>query len=383
MTNSPSQPLHDVSIVIGGKRISGWTSYEIGSSMIEPVDHFTVERPFDAEIWRACVPDSAVKIKIDDTVILVGFVDDRTKSSGRDGSMMTINGRDKVGRLIQESAPYIAYDGLDLLTLAKRVADPWFTDVVLSDARNRYVRLGKGHKAVGGSEPLILKARKKIHQVTPGTFRWKVIEELVSEAGYLMWSSADGRELIIGKPNYSQDVQFLCVQALPGSTRSTTVETLTIRESVADRYSLIAAVGAAAGDSASYGKDTVSRRNYVRNGPGIDGTGVDFQYPKRLILTEHNLQSEEEAIAAARLEMDRRDMHRLVVTARMRSHGQISAGTTPTIFAPNTLARVVDEETDLEFNEICLIHSCRYSSGRQAGETTELTLVPKGTTLVP
>src|SRR5262249_2375468 len=144
----------------GNQRISGWTRYAINSSMLTPVDHFEIERPFDPDIYQLCAPDTAIKVKIDNVTVLVGFTDSRRKSTAKDHNTMQIAGRDRAGHMVQESAPFIAYDGLDLLALAKKVADPWFTNVVLSDARNRQVRLGKGHKAVAATEPLILKVKR-------------------------------------------------------------------------------------------------------------------------------------------------------------------------------------------------------------------------------
>lgn len=377
------QPEHRVSIVVDGQQVDGWTTYSFESSMVRPVDSFTLARPFDAQIHRLLTADSKIKIKIDDTAILVGYIDERKKVSSRDGSMTQIIGRDKAGHMVQESAPFISYNGLDLLVVAQKLADPWFTKVVLSDARNRRVRTGRyGHKASAPTEPLILKVRRKTWQVEPGQPRWKILEELVSEAGYLMWSSADGEELIIGKPNYKQDVQFLLLHTAPGSTRKATVESMTITESVADRFSLIMAVGSGQGDSVNYGESTVTRRGIVRNGSNPDGTGNDFKVPKRLVLSEHHLTNVDEAQARAQQEMNRRDIHALTVEAGLHSHGQIVAGTSATIFAPNTLARVIDEETDPEFDRVCLIHTCKYSANRDRGEETVLHLVPQGTSIV-
>lgn len=379
----PSQPQHRVSIVIAGQQIDGWSQYRFSSSMITPADQFNLSRPFDATIYSIVRPDQKIKVKIDDTTILVGYIDTRTKDTDRETSLITIIGRDGIGHMVQESSPFISYDGIDLVEIAKRLADPWYKSVVLSDARNRQVRRGRyAHKAAAASEPLIVKVRKKTWQVEPGQPRWKILEELASEAGYLVWASADGEELIIGKPNYLQETQFLLAHPKPGSDLKSTVTKLQIADSVADRFSLYLTVGSGQGDLVNYGKGITSNRGVARDGTNLDGTGRDFDFPKRLILSEHHLSSIDEATARATLEKNKRDFSRQKIAATVNGHGQITAGSIATIYAPDTLARVIDEETDLPYDQSCLIHTVTYISDRENGETTELQLVPKGTTIV-
>lgn len=374
------QPQHRVSIVVGGQRVDGWTEYEISSSLLEAVDHFTLHRPFDPAVYRLCQLDSTIEVRIDDTTIISGFIDSREKDTDKHTNTMTLIGRDKVGRLVQESAPTIAYDGLDLFEVVRRLADPWFTSIVTSDARNRSVRLGKkGRKAAAGNEALVVKVRKKTWQHEPGQSRWKIISDLANEAQYLVWSSADGRELIIGKPNYNQECQFLIMNPSETAPGQSTAIRLNVKESVGDRYSLIMALGSGRGDAANYGPSTVSRRDIVRNGPGIDGTGLDFIYPKRLILAERTMLNIEECQQYAQLNMDRRDFHKQIVTATMPAHGQISAGTNATLYAPNTLARVIDGEQDPPIDGAFMIYGCKYKSSRDGGEQTEIQAVPRGT----
>lgn len=374
------QPQHRVSIIIGGTQVDGWTDYDVSSSLIDAVDHFTLRRPFDSDVYRLCVPDALVTVRIDNVPIITGYIDDREKDTDKHTSTMMIMGRDKAGRLVQESAPEIGYDGLDLVTVVTRLASPWFTAVELSGARDRIIRLGrKGRKAAAGNEALIVKVKKKTWQHEPGQARWKIISDLCSEAGYMVRSSADGKTLIIGKVNYTQGIQFLISNPTSQSFAQATALKMNFKESVADRYSLIMAIGSGRGDIANYGASTVSRRDIVRNGPGIDGTGVDFIYPKRLILAERSLVNNEEAHQYAQLNMDRRDFHKLVLTATMAGHGQITGGGAASLYTCDTLARVIDGEQDLAVDAAFVIFSCRYHSSRSEGETTELQLVPRGT----
>lgn len=367
---------HRVTIAIGGEQLERPIDYDIQSSMVEPTDGFRLTLPFSKPAWDLCRLDAEVRVAIDGVTILDGFIDDRARLA-KDG-ILEIAGRDKAGRLVQESIPkVVGYDGLQLVEAVKRLATPWFTSVTLSDARNRAVRRGKGHRAAAAGEPAILQVKGKLDEdhagrIDPGETRWNLIEQLCSSVGVLCWSSADGRELVIGAPNYKQEVQYL----LRHSNRDgSTVIDLQLRESVADRYATIEVHGAGAGDHGS-----MSYIGTAKDGPNADGTGRDFVHAKRIVVSQTGLKSNAEATRAAQREKKRRDFRRRQLTAKVPTHGQVLVGQTPTLFAPNTLARVTDDEAELD--EVWLVYACSYRGSRDAGETTDLMLVPRGTEFV-
>ncbi len=374
---------HSVSIVCNGMEIRGWEDYEISSSIIEPADTFRMSRPWSSAAWDALPRDSRIRVLVDGTPVLTGFLDDRIKRA-KDG-VLEISGRDRAGRLVQGSAPSISYAGLDLVEAIRRLVAPEFTVVTLSDARNRKLRLGKGRKVSAGNEPIVLRVSSKGGgRVQPGQFKWDAIQEIASRAGLIVWSSADGREIFVGRPASGMAPQFTIRHCLPGSKTTSTCLDLTYTESNGDRYSMIATVGTGGGTAADSGNYITQRSGVVFDNEAntVNGTGRDFIEPKLLMMPERDYLSIEEASSVAGMEQLRRDFRRTTLSASMPFHGQWVGPAAPTIFAPNTIAAVYDEDFTPALDADFLIYAVTFSSSRTNGETTMLELVPEGTQIV-
>ncbi len=366
---------HIVSIVIDDREIDGWLEYQIDNSLVEPADSFTLRRPFDRKAWDIITLDSRVRVLIDGVPRIDGFIDKRVKQA--QSGEMEVSGRCRIGRLVQESAPRMKYNGQDMVTMLKELASPWFDNVVTSNARNRKLMVGKGGRPAVGSEPIVLKGSKKFGRINPGVCRWQVIEQIASAEGLAAWSSADGRELIVGQPNDKQGISYLVQHAADGSTSRSNCIDLEIEESIADSFSVITAMGSGATSPDDYGVNAISRFGIWFDDPTnkTDGTGVRFRYPKRLIVPEQTFNSNKEAQAIAEREAARRDFRSDHITATMPFHS--SAGI---LFAPDTVARVIDEECGLDADYLVYAVSARAS--RAQGEQTTLTMVPRHTRIL-
>lgn len=369
---------HRVTLLVGGTEISGWESYDVSVSLTEP-GTFTLRMPFDREAWDLCKPDREVRVLIDGVAILTGFIDDC--DAPEDGDTLDVVGRDKIGRLVQESAPGINFGGLAVRELIAKLASPWFASVTLSNARNRNVIRGRGRKARASGDDLKVNTRQVGTQTEPGQTRWSIIEQLLEQSSYLAWSSGDGEELIVGQPNYSQVPQYTFFKPAPGTKRAreSTVLGMGIRRSVGDRYSRVLVVGSGHGTDANYGAAVAGRWGEAKNNPAtFEGEGLDFIYPKRLVVVR-SLSSTAEAKELAEREMARRDAQGSLVTVRAPGHGQVAAGLRPTLFAPDTLANVEDERTGTKGTYVVV--SCTYRSSRDGGEETQMQLAKKGSEL--
>jgi prophage tail gpP-like protein len=368
---------HKVTVSCNGQQIGPFKSYSIKSDMIEPCDSFQMSTRFDTKTWDVLRLDSRVQVQIDGVTVLTGFIDRKRKNT-KDASI-EISGRDIAGRLVQESAPSINYSGLTMVEALRRLASPWVSTITLSDARNRAVRRGKGRRVPAGNEPIVLNMpvpkRGKVH---PGMTRWQVIEDIVSQAGYFAFVSADGRELIVGSPNHEQAPQYLFVH---GPRQSTVIE-MDLVEDIGDSFSLIAVVGTGPGDQANYGRNVERSHRWRDDDSTPDGIGRNFLHPKRLMMPERDFDSNDDAERIAEREAARRNFRMKTSTATCAYHGQYLSGGTPTIFAPHTIARVIDEDFEPAFDDKYMITSCAYAAAEGGGETTQIEMVPQGTEII-
>lgn len=373
---------HKVTMSVGGVEIGDWIEYEFGSSMVEPSNQWAMSRALTPKAVAACTLDSEVIIAIDGVVQMKGMIDE-VEEDDRAGTMK-VTGRDISGRLVQTSIPTIdGFDGLLLTDAVKKAASPWYSKVVLSDARNRSVRRGKGGKAPAQGEPAIFNVKGKLDEehsgrLNPGEMCWAIMEQLASSVELLIWPSADGTEIIIGKPNYTQEVQFFFERA--NTQLGSSCINIRRKRSVRERYALIEVHGAGGGGDEDYGAVTVSKLGQATDGPELDGTGRDFKFPKRLVMANRAIQDSAEANRAAQREMNRRNFQRLQFVVEAPLHGQRYRCSEITLFAPNCLARLKSDQLGIDI--VCIVYAVRFRGSRQGGESTELQLVPRGTVFV-
>lgn len=371
-----STPTHEVSIVVDGVEITEPTSYQIKTSLTEAVDSFTIAFPFHRRTWDLCLEDRPVRVFIDGVPVITGRIDDRVAG---DEYEVEITGRCNRGRLYDDCAESISYGGLTLTGLIQQLARPFFKSVVFTNVQDRALRRGKGKKARAGNEPALIAGRKKTGtQIEPGQTRWAVIEQLLEQTGLLAWSSGDGSTLIVSQPNYSQEVQFGFFRPAKDSRRASdgNVIGMRVKYSTGDRYSRVLVVGSGPGTAVNYGAAVAARYGEAKNNEAtVDGEGLDFTAPKRLIV-QRSIASLAEAGELADREMAKRDAHSVTVEVTAPGHGQRIARAFTTLFACDTLARVEDERTG--FTRTCSIVSCTYQQSRGASATTTMDLVVKG-----
>lgn len=354
---------HEVVVEVGGHEIAGWETYSIESDIHTPADGFTLALgEYVREASKLCAPDAPIQVYVDDTPVLNGRIDARTYQLGRDGAFLAISGRDKGGRLVDESSPLFTYAGMTLKGLTQKLVGDWFPEVVLRMPKD--IDLSAIHAG-----------RQSSKKVSPGESRWHVLEYFLQDEHLLAWSSATGRQFYVGQPNQVQPAAWSFFAAGDDSKRrdETNVLSVDLEESVAERYSRIVVSGTGKGNSSNYGAAVTQRRAIVQNGEGPDGTGKDFSARKTLFVADGDVRDLAGAKARAIREMLVRDATGKRLTITVPGHGQDGA-----IYAIETVASV--EIEDIGLRKDYFVTGVRLTGGR-GGQTTTLTMVPRGTVL--
>lgn len=340
MTSSRDPERH-LTVSVEGIEIDGWSSASIESDILTPSDAFTLAHAHDDKAFARLRLDAEMTICVDGIPMLNGFVEERRG----DWRGFTVSGKDRVARMVAESAPLdLDFRDQDLASIAAELTQPWFERVVFSNAQNRDIMRGRGHKARGRREPL-LNPSTDDRRVAPGASKWEALEELLDRAGYLAWSSADGRALIIAKPDFDQEVQCTFHVTRDGSNCAD----ISYRESNTSRYASIVTVGTGRGDSVNYAANTAHRVGIAKDDPDtFNGVGNHFLRQKRLVMPVE-ATSVAECQRLAEREYARREAASFSVEIQAWGWGMvIPPAREPTLYAPDIVVGAYSENTPVD-----------------------------------
>jgi prophage tail gpP-like protein len=220
--------LQNIALSIPGAnlRIQTFTHYSYNSHFLTPSDgwSFTVEDDIRiAAVRKAAVPGAEVVLSINDHVQACGFIDSVDIQQTRDGgTTMTIEGRDKLGQVVDASAdPTVKFaENQTLLQILTAIFAPFGFDT-FSETNDANVSTITGSKrgvpTTKRGKPLQQFIK---HQLKPypkeGCFAFA--SRIAQRLGLWIWLSADGTSLVVGKPNFTPpaDYQFSLIRTYDG-----------------------------------------------------------------------------------------------------------------------------------------------------------------------
>ncbi len=389
----------DVAIEVEGRLLPTPIEYQIDIDLLTPADALSFTVPLDAATLAQVPLDGEVTAYIDDAAVLSGFIETTDITAA---NTIEVSALCRCGRLVAESVDGAGFSvlGERLSRVLARVAGPWFSSIVFSNARDRRLRIGRGRKARAGQEPALTLGDRlaSVQRIEAGTARWTALERIARALQLLAWSSGDGTSLVVARPQYDQEPQYEFFETRAASN----VTALTLSRSVAGRYAQVEVSGSGFPPGISpppqfsttlgiAAPRFVSRNKIgaVLDGPNPDGTGLDFRHPKRLFVVSEAISQAEAQIEAQRWAARARAKAR-VVSASVPNHGQIRQGTQyRSLYTVDTVARIIKtiDAAPGDDGEFELLNAPLYTTrvtyrGSRDAEETALEFVPLGTLLL-
>ncbi|MGE7356878.1 phage baseplate assembly protein, partial [Pseudomonas qingdaonensis] len=217
-----NDPIPSIRLAIGGLAHDTWDGWSIESDLLTPADAFELElhTKRGARLPEVIKEGAPCSLTLDGDLVLTGQVDEFEHDISRQGISMRINGRDRAAPLVDCSAPFVSMREASLKEIIDQVVTP----------------LGAYRVEIRADEA---KTRRRI-QIEPGQTAWEALLQVAEANGLWPWIEPDGR-LIIGGPNYTTPPVGALVLQEDGVGNN--VQRLTVRRSIANRYSQITVLG--------------------------------------------------------------------------------------------------------------------------------------------
>jgi prophage tail gpP-like protein len=415
----PDQPdLQSIKLVLPDSdnvAIDRWTSYEFSTDFLTPADSFHFELGLDEgglpEDQKDALRFGArLELRLESATLAAGRIDALEVSTDRNsGGHYTVRGRDALGQALDIVADptFQLKEGGTLAELLKRLFAPlgWTDDshFEIDPAADREARSGiRGKPMTRGGKKKAPKPLKSfvLHQTKPYNHEsvFHFASRVAQRHGLWIWASADGKKLIVGKPDFDQEAVFELRRSADGHGN---ILSGSVSYDMTDQPSMILADGFSGGGE--FGKSRI--RAYAINPIlGLDDNGNEIPEIAKVLETHKGAVKvdipkgsfllrgagipfrpmflhDDESKTQEQLEnFVKREMSLLVrkaVSAHyvVEGHGQTINGNF-VAWAVDTVVHVVDDAADLE--EDLYVLGVHFSKSRSGGTTTRLDLVRLG-----
>lgn len=211
-----------VRLSIGGLTHDTWDGWSIESDLLMAADGFELElhTKTSTRLPSVLKEGAACSISLGLDRVLTGQIDEYEHDVSRQGIAIRITGRDRAAPLVDCSAPFVSMREASLAQIIDEVVKPLgITQVEIRAAQ--------------------AKTRRRI-QIEPGQSAWEALLQVAEANGLWPWVEPDGR-LIVGGPDYNAPPVGALILRVDGVGNN--VQRLSVRRSIANRYSQITVLG--------------------------------------------------------------------------------------------------------------------------------------------
>lgn len=339
-----------VSLTVGGRQHSGWSSYEIDSNLLTPADGWHLRLALESGRLPPVVTRGApVEVRVNDKLVLTGRIDTIADRVRKDSHTLAISGRDGSAILVDCSAPVFVSRRASLAEVVDKVVKPLGITKIRIEAPSNVTF-------------------EKIN-VEPGDSAWEVLAHAAEASGLWPWFEPDGT-LVIGGPDYTRAPVATLVMRFSGQGNN--VEELARVDSLARSYSEITVL------SQSHTTELERAKPVVK--ATYRDPAVSWYRPR--IVIDHEADSQQAAAdRAQKLQADSR-LNGFTLTAEVAGH-TIKAPGAPgngLVWTPGQRVDVLSEPHDI--NATFFMIGRRLSGGRDRKTQTDLMLKEDGMWIV-
>lgn len=267
--------------------LTRWTHYSFASNFLTPSDGWSCtigDGNLSDKERRALIPGARVRLYVDQNPLCDGFIESVSIDADRSGGVQyTIEGRDRLGMAVDSIAdPSLQFKkGATLAEVLKELFGPfgWVADdhFAISNDANRDAKTGgiRGVPMTKGGKKKPPKPLKDfvLHQLKPhnheGVFAFA--SRITQRFGLWIWCSADGEQLIVNCPDFTQEPRYELRRLRDGTTN---VLSGSVKFDMTDQPSVLIADGFSGGGE--FGKGRI--KSYCINpyfGVDEDGFALD------------------------------------------------------------------------------------------------------------
>lgn len=269
-----------------GFRLDTWTSYSFYSNFLTPVDewHVTLEHEDPPKrLLDALQAGERVSLSVNGHIQGDGYIEDVVVSQSKDGgTQIVIEGRDRLAQMLDSNMDprfrFAENQTLQQFVLQCSAPFGWSKDEHITDtnAGNQNVLTGQNRGIRTSKKGRYLKDVLR-HRLKPypqeGAFHF--MSRITQRHGLWVWLSADGTQLVVGKPTFDQGALMSLTRLISNPAHNNVIHG-TARSSLKSQPSIIIAQCRGGG-----GEFPKSRLTMYMQNPGVvcDNSAIRAAYP--------------------------------------------------------------------------------------------------------
>lgn len=377
-----------------GITLNTFRSYSFASNFLTPCDAFSLTIGDDSsgdELLKKLLPGIECSLSVDGKTQATGFVEEVTINSSRDaGTEISIEGTDVLGPVVaSDMNPKVNFIPTKTVfdVISQVFGDFGFTSITEDPDADRDLKTGLNRSSRVSRRTGKLKKFTLSHQLKPyeGEGCFSFCARVAQRRGLWIWASADGANIIVGKPDFTQAARYKLVHKRNGGASNNVLQS-SVTRSASDQPSIIVARGYTGTGDLKYGQlhaygvnpsveDNGQLVKIISDQPGARGVQTSYPYvpfPTKFARPIYAFDGESRNLDQLELYVKRELSlrQRKALTAHYLVEGHVNEGH---VWATDTVVSVDDDVSNI--HEPMYVLGRTFTKSRESGTQTHLELI--------